>query len=84
LRRRRERTVAGAYDVDGLDTVAGIRRVIEIVTFDGLGMEHSIGRGRMLISAMQVATGLLKTGELEDRVADLEAVVKPRIGKGRR
>ncbi len=78
-RRRRESTLAGAYDIGSLDTVAGIRRVIEVVTFDGLGMEVSIARGRMLISAMQTASNLLKSGELEERVAELESVVKPRI-----
>jgi hypothetical protein len=86
LRRRRERTVAGAYDVEGLGTVLGIRRVLEIVTFDGLGMENSVARGRMLIAAMQVAAKLLETGELEQRVAELESILKPRIeaAKGRR
>jgi hypothetical protein len=77
-RRRRESTLAGAYDVEGLDTVASIRRVIEIVTFDALGMDNSVARGRLLIAAMQAATKLLETGELEQRVAELEAAVKPR------
>jgi len=53
LRRRREETLAGAYDIDALDTVGGIRRVLQIVTFDGLGMEISIARGRLLIAAAQ-------------------------------
>jgi len=79
-RRRRESTLAGAYEVDALDTVAGIRRVLEIVTFDGLGMEgNSVARGRLLIAASQALTKLLETGELEQRVAELESVVKPRI-----
>jgi hypothetical protein len=85
-RRRRESTLAGAYDVESLDTVGGIRRVLEIVTFDGLGMEISIARGRLLVSTMQVAAKLLETGELEQRVAELESIIKPRIdaAKGRR
>ncbi|MEX2225255.1 MAG: hypothetical protein WEB52_02255 [Dehalococcoidia bacterium] len=77
-RRRRESTLAGAYDVEGLETVQNIRRVIEIVTFDALGMDNSVARGRLLISAMQAATKLLETGELEQRVAELEAILKPR------
>ena len=85
-RRRRESTLAGAYEIGPLDTVDGIRRVLEIVTFDGLGMEISIARGRLLVSTMQAATKLLETGELEQRVAELEAILKPRIeaAKGRR
>jgi hypothetical protein len=78
-RRRRESTLAGAYEVGSLDTVGGIRRVLEIVTFDGLGMEISIPRGRLLISAVQALTKLLEVGELEQRVTDLELAVKPRI-----
>ena len=83
LRRRRERAVAGAYEVDSLDSVAAIRRVIEIVTLDGLGMEStSVARGRLLIAAMQTATKLLETGELEERVERIEAVLGPKLEKG--
>ena len=85
VRRKRETTIAGAYEVDGLDTVAAIRRVIEIVTLDALGMEStSVARGRLLIAAMQAATKLLETGELEDRVERIEAVLGPKLEKGRR
>jgi hypothetical protein len=85
-RRRRESTLAGAYDVGPFDTVGGIRRVLEIVTFDGLGMENSVPRGRLLIAAVQALTKLLEVGELEQRVTDLEVAVQPGIdaAKGRR
>ncbi len=73
LRRRKEGTVAVAYDLFGLDTVEGIRRLLEIVVTDGLGLENSIARLRALISTAVAATNLLKVGELEDRVAALEA-----------
>jgi hypothetical protein len=36
LRRRREETLLGAYDVEGVESVAQIRRVIDIVIFDPL------------------------------------------------
>lgn len=80
-RRRRESTLAGAYDVEGLDTVQSIRRVIEIVTFDALGMDNSVARGRLLISAMQAATKLLETGELEERLLRVERTLGPRLEK---
>lgn len=83
LRRRREHTVAGAYDVEALDTVPSIRRVIEIVTLDALGMENSVARGRLLIAAMQAATKLLEAGELEERVARVEQLLAPRFHKGK-
>lgn len=82
LRRRREGTIAVAYDLPGLDTVGGIRRLLDIVVTDGVGLENSIARLRALISAAVAATNLLKVGELEDRLSALEAVVGHRDGAG--
>jgi hypothetical protein len=73
LRRRKEGTVAVAYDLPGLDTVAGIRRLLDIVVTDGVSLDNSISRLHALISTAVAATNLLKVGELEDRVAALEA-----------
>jgi hypothetical protein len=83
-RRRRESTLAGAYDVGPLDTVGGIRRVLEIVTFDGLGMEVSIARGQLLIAATQALTKLLEVGEHEERLQAIESVLGPQLKKDRR
>jgi hypothetical protein len=58
--------------------VVAIRRIVEIVTLDALGMDNSVARGRLLLAAAQTATKLLETGELEERVAELEAVIKRR------
>src|SRR5665811_1473003 len=73
LRRRREKTVSGAYDFAGLGSVESIRRILEIATIDALGLDHSIARARVLISAAMAATKLLETGELEVRLTTLEA-----------
>jgi hypothetical protein len=73
LQRRRERTVAGAYDVAGLDTVDAIRRVLEIATIDALGLENSIARTRVLIAAALAAARLLEVNELETGGFALEA-----------
>jgi len=84
-RRRRESTLAGAYEVEALDTVGGIRRVLEIVIFDGLGMEsNSVARGRLLIAATQALTKLLEVSELDERLSAVEATLKPRLVKVRR
>jgi hypothetical protein len=83
-RRRRESTLAGAYDLDALDTVQAIRRVIEIVAFDALGMDNSVARGRLLIAAAQAATKLLEVGELEQRLERVEGALGPRLQKVRR
>ncbi len=73
-RRRKERTLTGAYDVGPLDSVEGIRRIFEIVVFNGLSLEISIAQGRLLISAGLALAKLLEVGELADRVAALEAL----------
>jgi hypothetical protein len=80
LRRRKEGTIAVAYDLPGLDTVDGIRRLLEIVSTDGLGMENGVPRLRALISTAVAATNLLKVGEFEERLAALEATVGQRSG----
>jgi hypothetical protein len=51
LRRRREKAVSGAYDFAGLGSVEAIRRLLEIASIDALGLENSIVRARVLISA---------------------------------
>ena len=75
LRRRREKTVSGAYDFAGLGSVEAIRRILEIATIDALGLENRVVRARVLISAALAATKLLETGELEERIAAREAAV---------
>ena len=78
-RRRREKTIEGAYDLaDGLRSADGIRRVVEAVTFDLLGMESTIARANAILRAAGVAARLLETGELERRIADLEATLATR------
>src|SRR5216117_2676016 len=73
LRRRREKTVSGAYDFVGLDTIQSIRRLVEIAAIDTLGLENSIVRSRTLLSSALAAARLLEVGELEVRIATLEA-----------
>src|SRR5688500_10255382 len=75
LRRRRERAVAGAYELDGLDSVSDIRRVLMVAAVDALGLENSVPRVRALIAVVMAGTKLLETGELEQRIDALEAAV---------
>ncbi len=76
LRRRREVAVAGAYEFNGLETVADLRRLLQIAALDTLGLENSIARARTLGYLVGVAGKLLETGELEQRLAALEAAVQ--------
>ncbi|MFW6175046.1 MAG: hypothetical protein ACOC5K_04635 [Chloroflexota bacterium] len=75
LRRRRERTVTGAYQLEGLGSVGEIRRLLEIAVLDTLGLENSVSRARTLAYLAQVSMRLLEIGELEERVASLEQTV---------
>ena len=73
LRRRREVAVSGAYEVNGLETVGDLRRLLVIASLDTLGLENSIARARTLGYLVGVAGKLLETGEVEERLAALEA-----------
>ena len=80
LRRRRESTLAVAYDFSGLGSSESIGRIIEIATLDALGLENSIARCRVLISAATAASRLLEVGELEARLSALEAALAKQVG----
>jgi len=49
--------------------------LIEIAATDALGLENSIARGRLLISAALGAAKLLEVGELDARLTVLEAAI---------
>ena len=74
-RRRREGTLQGAYDFDGLASVSDIRRLLEIAVMDALGLDNSIARVRALIAASLGAAKLLEVGEMEERLVALEAAL---------
>lgn len=78
LRRRKERTVAGAYEFAGLATVSDIRRLLEVATIDTLSLENSVARSRTLAYLAQSALKCLEVGELEERLALLEAALRSR------
>jgi hypothetical protein len=74
LRRRREGTVGVVYDLMSLDRVDGIRRLLDIVVADALGLDHGIGRLRVLIAAASAALKVVEAGEFEARLEALEVV----------
>lgn len=84
-RRRRDATFATIYDFDGLNTVTQIRRVVEIGVIGALELENSLSRSRTLGYLAQVALKTLEVGEIEERLAVLEATLQPRMpAKGAR
>ena len=79
MRRRKEATLAVAYDFEGLDTIPEIRRLVEVAAMDALSLDNSLGRVRALAYLAQVSASLLEKGELADRVQALEAALEPRL-----
>ena len=55
--------------------MAGIRRLLDIVVTDGVGLDNGIPRLRVLISTAVAAMNLLKVGEFEERLAALENAI---------
>lgn len=85
LRRRKEKAVSDAYDFEGLESVANIRRLLEVAVLDTLSLENSVARSRTLAYLAQVSVNLLEKGELEERLAAVEGALGPRLVKrGRR
>jgi hypothetical protein len=75
LRRRREATLAGAYDLSGLDSVEGIRRVFDIALVDCLNLDNGVPKIRTLVAIGVAALKALEVGDLAVRLAAVEAVL---------
>ena len=78
LRRRREVAVAGAYDFAGLGSVDDIRRLLEVAVLDTLSLDNSLARSRTLAYLAQTALKALQLGDVEERLASLEAALRGR------
>ncbi|MFQ6028098.1 MAG: hypothetical protein ACE5Q6_11450 [Dehalococcoidia bacterium] len=75
-RRRREAAVVGAFDLEGLDSLAVLQRVLEIALLDTLGLDNSLNRSRTLGYLVGIGSRLRQEGEVELRLAALEAAVQ--------
>ena len=79
LRRKREKTLQGAYEFEGLNSLADIKRLLEIGILDTLGLENSVARSRTIAYLAQVGIKALEAGEHEERIRALEAMLMPRV-----
>ncbi len=66
----------GAYDFEGLGSVPALRRLLEIGAVDTLSLDNGIARTRAIVAVVQAGTRLLETGDLEERIAALEAALR--------
>ena len=81
LRRRREGTVSGAYGYEGVGTVEYIQRILDIAIIDTISLENSPSRNRTLGALAGIALKALEVGEMEERLAAIEAALGPRLVK---
>ncbi len=73
FRKRREAAVVGAYDLEGMDSLTFLQRVLEIALLDTLGMDNTLNRSRVLGYLVGIGSKLRQEGESEQRLAALEA-----------
>lgn len=71
LRRRRDATVHGAFDMEDLRTHEGLQRLYEVAVLDTLQLDNGLARNRTLIAAVSAGARLLDR-DLEERIATLE------------
>ncbi len=72
-RRKREAAVIGAYDLEGMDSLTFLQRVLEIALLDTLGTDTTLNRSRTLGYLVGIGSKLRQEGEAEQRLAALEA-----------
>lgn len=77
-RRRREGSVASAYDFDGLEGLALVSRILEIALVETLSLDNSNQRSRTLVSVASAFLRATEVGEYEQRLAALEGALATR------
>ncbi len=76
FRKRREAAVVGAYDLEGLDSLTFLERVLAIAMFDTLGLDNGLNRSRTLGYLVGIGSKLRQDGEMDQRLRALESVVQ--------
>jgi hypothetical protein len=77
LHRKREATLSVAFDFEGLETVDGIRRLLQIAATDALATESSPARSRQLVYIALAALRVLEVRDFEQRLMSMERSVSP-------
>ncbi len=79
LRRKREATVQGAYNIDGVGSVEDLQGILVSVIVDLYSLENTVARNRTIIGALGVAARLLEVGDQAQQLDALESVLGPRV-----
>lgn len=84
VRRKRESTLAGAYEFEGILAPGGLARFIDIAAWDVLSLDGGVAKIRAMVAVAQAAEKVIHGQELEERVAALESVLEDQLRKDRR
>ena len=84
LRRKRESTLAGAYEFDGILSEGGIGRYLDIAAYDALSLDFGVAKVRAMVAIAQVAEKVLHGADLQERVEALESVMGDKLKERRR
>lgn len=84
LRRRREGTLAGHFDFDGIESEGGLARLLNIAVYDCLSLDLSPNRVRALVAIVQTAEKVLVAEDLDRRLSEIESVLGERLKERRR
>jgi hypothetical protein len=76
LHRRKKKTVGAAFGFRGLRTVEDNQALLETAAIETLALENSVGRNRALAGYASIGAKLIEVGDLEDRLAVLEAATR--------
>ena len=80
LHRRKKKTIAAIYGLGGLRTIEDLLALLETITIETFVLENSIARNRTVGGFLTIGAKLLEVGEFAERLAALEAAIKPREG----
>ena len=73
IHRRKRKTVAAIYGFDGLRTIEANLALLETAAIETLALENSLARNRALGGFAAIGVKLIEAGELEERLAAVEA-----------
>ena len=76
LHRRKKKTVGAAFGFRGLRTVEDNQALLETAAIETLALENSVGRNWALAGYASIGAKLIEVGDLEDRLAVLEAATR--------
>jgi hypothetical protein len=76
LHRRKKKTVGAVFGFRGLRTIEDNQGLLETAAIETLALENSISRNRALASFAAVGVKLIEVGDLEERLAVLEAATR--------